>query len=175
MKSSSYPECTNSLHIQGEKIKEISWNYFIYMKNQMLLSRLQDRWHATYHAHAQCKRDCNLVELTLSVSLSPSNHVKDSFFSWSIQWWCFFKLCFNVDYWLRHLQHLSNLLCNCSSYVFHVFLIAAFAPMNGGTSLDLPVSNFRNQPFDTQRYFPDERDWPKGCEKLCKEALSVCL
>ncbi|KAJ9169831.1 hypothetical protein P3X46_017980 [Hevea brasiliensis] len=34
----------------------------------------------------------------------------------------------------------------------------AFAPMNRGIPSELPNPNFRNQPFDTQRYFADERD-----------------
>uniref|UniRef100_A0A2P2JCX0 Uncharacterized protein LOC105125699 n=2 Tax=Rhizophora mucronata TaxID=61149 RepID=A0A2P2JCX0_RHIMU len=34
----------------------------------------------------------------------------------------------------------------------------AFAPMNGGTYPDLPNSKSRFQSFDTQRYFPNERD-----------------
>ncbi|GLT25884.1 hypothetical protein SLA2020_009850 [Shorea laevis] len=35
----------------------------------------------------------------------------------------------------------------------------AFAPMNGGTASDFYDTNSRNQPFDTQRYFPAaERD-----------------
>ncbi|KAG6785408.1 hypothetical protein POTOM_011138 [Populus tomentosa] len=34
----------------------------------------------------------------------------------------------------------------------------AFAPMNRGTSFDLPHSNTQNRPFDTQRYFPDDGD-----------------
>ncbi|KAJ6333991.1 hypothetical protein OIU78_010988 [Salix suchowensis] len=34
----------------------------------------------------------------------------------------------------------------------------AFAPMNRGTSFDLDHSNAQTQPFDTQRYFRDERD-----------------
>ncbi|XP_050208505.1 uncharacterized protein LOC126657776 [Mercurialis annua] len=34
----------------------------------------------------------------------------------------------------------------------------AFAPMNRGMPMELPDRNMRNRPFDTQRYFTEERD-----------------
>lgn len=71
----------------------------------------------------------------------------------------------NILYKFLLLESKSYFLGCSFTYRLTNFFLAAFAPMNGESNLELPDSDSffsRNQPFDTQRYFPDiQRNWEK--------------